>query len=80
MVLLNAEAALAALLNLVAVPAVFLTCFGGYTWYKGVQQHIEGRIRAGRMLLMFGVILLAIVLILSYFISEYNIIRNHRGV
>lgn len=76
MILTDAEGALATLLNIMAMPAVFLICFGVYLWYKGTQQNVENRSRMGRMLLMFGVILLVIVLILSYFIAEYQIMRS----
>ena len=73
---INAEGAFATLLNLMAVPAVFLICYGGRAWYSGWKSGIVNRARMGRMLLMFGIIILVIVLLLSFFISEYRIMKN----
>jgi Zn-dependent protease with chaperone function len=70
MQIINAEGALATLLNIMAVPGAFLTFFGAFSWYKGWKLGIENRARAGKMLFMFGLILLVIVLILSFFISQ----------
>ena len=74
--MVNAEGAIETLLNLMAIPAVLLTCFGGYYWYKGSKLGYENRVRAGKLLVMFGVILLVIVLILSFFIFEYRLIKS----
>ena len=70
MIMLNAQGALATLLNVMALPGAIMACIGGYLWYKGWQLKLENRTRAGRMLLMFGVILLTIVVILSYAINK----------
>ncbi len=72
MILANTEAAFATLLNMMAVPSVFLICLGGYFWRRGWQEKNENRARLGRMLLMFGVVFLTIVLILCYFIAAYQ--------
>ena len=72
MQLLNAQAALSTLLNLMALPGAILTVVGGYLWYNGSQQALENRSRIGRMLVMFGLILLFIVIILLLFIAEYS--------
>jgi predicted Na+-dependent transporter len=76
MQIINAEGALSTLLNLMAVPGALLIFFGAFSWYNGRNQGIENRVRAGKMLFMFGIILLVIVLILSYFISQYQAIKG----
>jgi len=72
MIPLNAQGALATLLNLMALPGALMACMGGYMWFKGWQLKLENRTTAGRMLLMFGVILLTIVAILSFAINRLS--------
>ncbi|MES2646890.1 MAG: hypothetical protein V4717_08460 [Bacteroidota bacterium] len=72
MLLLNAQAALSTLLNLMALPGAIMTSVGGFMWYNGSQLALENRSRYGRMLVMFGLILLLIVTILSLFIFVFS--------
>ena len=76
MLFINAEGAFATLLNLMAVPGVLLICYGAWCWHSGWKLDITNRARQGRMLLMFGFIILTIVLILSFFIAEYKVMRD----
>lgn len=61
--------ALLALLQLMLLPAMLMLLSGIIVWYKGHQAQVESRIRIGKMLTMFGSILLVIVLITSSFIQ-----------
>jgi hypothetical protein len=70
MVILNAAAALATLVEIMALPGALLSGIGGYMWYTGYSKHDENTIRLGKMLIMFGIILLVIVAILSSFLSH----------
>lgn len=70
MVMLSATEALITLLNIMAVPAVLLIVFGGLTWYKASSYQMESRVKYGKLMLMFGIILLVIVLITSYYLSQ----------
>ena len=72
MILLDAEGALSTLLNLMALPAAVLIASGGYMWFNGFRRRLENRSRTGRFLVMFGLILLAIVLILTYYLSAFS--------
>ena len=69
MIYLDAQAALTTLLNLMALPGAAMVAVGGYMWYNGSKQALENRERWGRFLVMFGLIMLAIVLILTYYLS-----------
>jgi hypothetical protein len=72
MIYLDAQGALTTLLNLMALPATAMTAIGGYLWYSGSKEQIENRSRTGRFLVMFGLIMLAIVLILTYYLSAFS--------
>lgn len=61
--------ALAALLQLMLLPAILMLVAGVLVWYKGYQAEQESRIRIGKMLTMFGSILLTILLITAAFLS-----------
>ncbi|QGW27092.1 hypothetical protein [Phnomibacter ginsenosidimutans] len=61
--------ALLALLQLMLLPAMLMLLSGLIVWYKAHQIQQESRIRIGKMLTMFGSILLAIVLITSSFLQ-----------
>ncbi|CAN5680124.1 hypothetical protein BH10BAC3_BH10BAC3_02790 [soil metagenome] len=69
---LNAQGALTTLLNLMALPGTLMTIVGGYFWYDGVKQQYENRSRYGKMLVMFGLIMLAIVLILTFYLTAFG--------
>ena len=62
--------ALAALLQLMLLPAMLMLVAGVVVWYKGHQARHESRIRIGKMLTMFGSILLVILLITSSFLQN----------
>lgn len=68
MILINAAGALKTLLDLMVVPGVLLTASGAYMWFSGYRNQDENKTRLGRMLLMFGIILLVIIAILSNFL------------
>ena len=68
MTLINAAGALKTLLDLMVVPGVLLTVTGAYMWHSGYRNQEENKSRLGRLLLMFGIILLVIVAILSDFL------------
>ena len=70
MTLINAGGALATLVDLMVLPGAIMSAIGGYMWYKGQRNGEENRSRIGRMLLMFGIILLVIVIILSGFLRN----------
>ena len=72
MITLNAQGALTTLLSLMALPGSVMTAVGGYLWYDGIKQQLENRSRYGKMLVMFGLILLAIVLILTYYLTAFG--------
>jgi len=69
---LNAQGALTTLLNLMALPGAVMTAVGGYLWYDGFKKQLDNRSRYGKMLLMFGIILLTIVAILTYYLTAFG--------
>ena len=68
--LLNATGALLTLLDIMVLPAVIMIVAGGFFWRRGWQLNAEDKTRLGRMLFMFGAILLVIVLIITYFLKR----------
>jgi hypothetical protein len=61
--------AFSVLLGLLLVPAVGLLVYGARAWHKGQLQQHEDSLRLGRMLVMFGIILLSILVVVSYFLT-----------
>ena len=70
MYLLDARAALHALVSLMILPAAILVAIGIATWYKGNKLQTESKERVGKMTTMFGAILLTILLICLWFLSS----------
>jgi hypothetical protein len=68
--LLNATGAFLTLLDIMLLPAVLMIATGAILWRRGWLLYAEDKSRLGRMLLMFGIILLLIVLTTSYFLSQ----------
>ena len=68
--LLNATGALLTLLDIMVVPAVLMIVTGGILWRRGWLLNSEDKSRLGRMLFMFGSILLAIILVMTYFLEK----------
>ena len=69
MITLNAQAALTTLLSLMALPGALMTAVGSYLWYDGIKHQLDNRGRLGKMLVMFGLILLDIVIILTLYLT-----------
>ncbi|TAD91088.1 MAG: hypothetical protein EAY75_03975 [Bacteroidetes bacterium] len=65
----NPIAAFSVLLALMLLPAVAMVAGGGWFWYRGQAQHRQHTERLGKMLVMFGCILLVIVVIVSFFLT-----------
>jgi uncharacterized membrane protein YidH (DUF202 family) len=65
----NPTAALSVLLALMLVPAVGMLASGAWLWYTGAAARRYHTERLGKMLVMFGVILLVIVGITSFFLT-----------
>ena len=65
--LLDARSAFGALLSLMTVLAAAMLAIGGWQWYKGWQAAQIEKLRLGRLITMFGVVLLVIAFIVSYF-------------
>jgi succinate dehydrogenase/fumarate reductase cytochrome b subunit len=70
MYLLDAQTALDALLSLLMLPAAVMIGIGGFFWDRGATQQNEDRVRKGKMLIMFGAILLVILLVCSWFLNS----------
>ena len=68
--LLNATGALLALLDIMVLPAVLMIVGGGILWRKGWLMNAEDKTHLGKMLFMFGCILLVIVLLMTYFLEQ----------
>ncbi len=56
-----------------ALPAVLLIVAGAHGWRQGWKTGNEDRSRMGKMLLMFGIILLIIVLITSFSLEKIQL-------
>ena len=65
----NPIQAFSVLLTLMLLPAFLMLGFGLRFWYQGRQQQSEDRLRLGRMLFLFGIILLITVAIVSFFLT-----------
>ena len=51
------------------LPAIFMILSGAFQWYTGTRLSSLNRIRMGRLLVLFGAILLSILAVLQYFMS-----------
>jgi hypothetical protein len=65
--LLDVRTAFGALLSLITVLAVAMLAIGGWQWYIGHLTGQNEKLRLGRLVTMFGVVLLVIAFIVSYF-------------
>lgn len=61
--------ALFAFVSFLLLPALLMLFFGVRSWYLGVQQAHEDKLRWGKMFTMFGIIFLVIIFISSYFLK-----------
>ncbi len=64
--LINALQAFDSFIKILFLPAVILLMFGIYNWQQGVRLHMEDKRRVGKMLTMFGVIMLVMLQIIHW--------------
>jgi uncharacterized membrane protein YidH (DUF202 family) len=65
--LLDARSAFGALLSLMTMLAVAMLATGAWQWYMGRRAGQNEKLRLGRLITMFGVVLLVIAFVVSFF-------------